>query len=114
MVWLKEVKSLAYLNSFSITHNCTVYDLVRQQGLIENIKNYNCRKAIKWKYKPNKALIIYFVLNCKIMERLANKTVEELKQIREDYVKKYIGDFNKPFGYKSELKNLDRLIAAKG
>ena len=48
------------------------------------------------------------------MERLANKTVEELKQIREDYVKKYIGEFNKPFGYKSELKNLDRLIAAKG
>ena len=48
------------------------------------------------------------------MERLANKTVEELRQIREDYVKKYIGDFNKPFGYKNELKNLDRLIAAKG
>ena len=48
------------------------------------------------------------------MERLANKTVEELKQIREDYIKKYIGDFDKPFGYKSELKNLARLIAAKG
>jgi len=50
----------------------------------------------------------------KIMERLADKTVKELKQIREDYVKKYIGDFNKPFGYKSELRKLDRLIAAKG
>lgn len=48
------------------------------------------------------------------MKRLADKTVEELKQIREDYVKKYIGDFYKPFGYKSELKNLDRLIATKG
>jgi len=48
------------------------------------------------------------------MARLADKTVEELRQIREDYVKKYIGDFNKPFGYKTELKNLDRLIAAKG
>jgi len=48
------------------------------------------------------------------MERLADKTAEELKQIRGDYVKKYIGEFNKPFGYKSELKNLDRLIAAKG
>lgn len=48
------------------------------------------------------------------MEKLSDKTVEELKQIREDYVKKYIGDFDKPFGYKSELKNLDRLIAAKG
>ena len=48
------------------------------------------------------------------MKRLADKTVEELKQIREDYVKKYIGDFDKPFGYKSELKYFDRLIAAKG
>lgn len=48
------------------------------------------------------------------MERLADKTVDELKKIREDYVKKYIGDFDKPFGYKSELKTLDRLIAAKG
>ena len=48
------------------------------------------------------------------MERLADKTVDELKKIREDYVKKYIGDFDKPFGYKSELKNLDRLIEAKG
>lgn len=48
------------------------------------------------------------------MERLVDKTIEELKQIREDYVKKYIADFDKPFGYKSELKNLDRLIAAKG
>ena len=47
------------------------------------------------------------------MERLVDKTVKELKQIREDYIKKYIGDFYKPFGYKSELKNLDRLIAAK-
>jgi len=36
------------------------------------------------------------------MERLADKTVEELKQIREDYIKKYIGDFNKPLGYKIE------------
>ena len=47
------------------------------------------------------------------MERLADKTAEELKQIREGYVKKYIGDFDKPFEYKSELRNLDKLIAAK-
>ena len=47
------------------------------------------------------------------MAKLADKTIEELKQIREDYVKKYIGEFDKPFGYKSELKNLDRLISAK-
>lgn len=48
------------------------------------------------------------------MERLADKTKEELIKIREKYVAKYIGDFDKPFGYKSELKNLDRLIATKG
>ena len=47
------------------------------------------------------------------MEKLTDKTVKELKQIREDYIKKYIGDFDKPFGYKRELKNLDKLIAAK-
>jgi hypothetical protein len=47
------------------------------------------------------------------MERLADKTVEELRQIREDYLKEYIGDFNKPFGYETKLKNLDRLIVAK-
>ena len=47
------------------------------------------------------------------MERLANKTVEELKEIRERYIGQYIGDFNKPFNYKQELKNLDRLIASK-
>lgn len=61
-----------------------------------------------------KNCFIFVVINCKIMERLVDKTIEELKQIREDYVKKYIADFDKPFGYKSELKNLDRLIAAKG
>ena len=47
------------------------------------------------------------------MERLADKTVEELKGIRERYIGQYIGDFDKPFNYKQELKNLDRLIAAK-
>jgi hypothetical protein len=48
------------------------------------------------------------------MERLSNKSAKELKEIREQYIKTYIGDFNKPWNYKSELKNLDRLIAAKG
>ena len=48
------------------------------------------------------------------MERLADKTKEELIKIKDAYVKKYIGDFDKPLGYKQELKNLDRLIAAKG
>jgi len=48
------------------------------------------------------------------MERLADKSVEELKKIREDYVKKYIGDFDKPTNYASTLFHLDRLIMAKG
>ncbi len=48
------------------------------------------------------------------MERLENKSVEELKQIREEYIKKYIGDFNKPTDYKLNLKILDRAIRAKG
>ena len=48
------------------------------------------------------------------MERLADKTVEELMKIKEDYVKKYIGDFDKPIDYASTLLHLDRLIMAKG
>lgn len=48
------------------------------------------------------------------MEKLADKTVEELKQIREEYVKKYIGDFDKPTDYALTLLHLDRLIIAKG
>ena len=47
------------------------------------------------------------------MGRLANKTVEELKEIRERYIGQYIGDFNKPFNYKQKLRSLDRLIALK-
>ena len=47
------------------------------------------------------------------MERLANKSVKELKEIREQYVGKYIGDFDKPLNYKQELKQLDKLIAQK-
>jgi hypothetical protein len=48
------------------------------------------------------------------MEKLSDKSIEELKIIREDYVKKYIGDINKPLNYASELFHLDRLIMAKG
>ena len=48
------------------------------------------------------------------MERLADKSVKELKEIREKYIGKYIGDFDKPFNYKQELKNLDKLVSAKG
>ncbi len=48
------------------------------------------------------------------MERLADKTKEELIKIRENYVGKYIGDFKKPSNYKTQLLVLDRLIRAKG
>ena len=47
------------------------------------------------------------------MERLANKSAEELKEIREQYIGQYIGYFNKPWNYKQELKQLDKLIAQK-
>jgi len=47
------------------------------------------------------------------MERLANKSVKELKEIREQYIGQYIGDFNKPWNYEQELKQLDKLIAQK-
>ena len=48
------------------------------------------------------------------MERLANKTKEELIEVRENYVKEYIGDFDKPTNYRTQLLSLDRLIRAKG
>lgn len=48
------------------------------------------------------------------MEILESKSVQELNQIREAYVKKYIGDFNKPTDYKLNLKILDRTIRTKG
>ena len=47
------------------------------------------------------------------MERLEDKTVEQLKEIREQYIGEYIGDFNKPWNYKQKLKQLDELIAEK-
>ena len=48
------------------------------------------------------------------MERLGNKSIEELKKIRNDYVEKYIGNLHKPTCYKLNLKMLDRTIRAKG
>ena len=48
------------------------------------------------------------------MERLANKTKEQLIEIKSNYIKKYIGDFYKPMGYKQEISNLTRLINSKG
>ena len=59
--------------------------------------------------------MLYLLLaTFKIMERLADKTKEELIKIREDYVSKYIGDFDKPSNYRTQLLVLDRLIRAKG
>lgn len=43
----------------------------------------------------------------------AKKTIEELKKNREEYVKKYIGDFNKPIDYERTLSRFDRLIISK-
>jgi len=40
-------------------------------------------------------------------------SVSQLKEIREQYIGQYIGDFNKPWNYKQELKQLDKLIAQK-
>ncbi len=48
------------------------------------------------------------------MELLGNKTREQLIEIKDNYIKKYIGDFDKPIGYKQELRNLTKLIDSKG
>jgi hypothetical protein len=48
------------------------------------------------------------------MESLGNKRKEQLIKIKSDYIKKYIGDFDKPLGYKQEISNLTRLINSKG
>lgn len=48
------------------------------------------------------------------MELLGNKTKEQLIEIKDNYIKKYIGDFDKPIGYKQEISNLTRLINSKG
>ena len=48
------------------------------------------------------------------MELLGNKTREQLIEIKDNYIKKYIGDFDKAIGYKQELRNLTKLIDSKG
>lgn len=48
------------------------------------------------------------------MELLGNKTRKQLIEIKDNYIKKYIGDFDKPVGYKQELRNLTKLIDSKG
>lgn len=44
---------------------------------------------------------------------LSHKTKRELKKIKKDYVKQYIGDHLKPLNYKQDLDRLDRLIKQK-
>ncbi len=44
------------------------------------------------------------------MIKLENKSVKELRKIRDKYVKKYIGDFKKPNDYKLNLKIIDKII----
>jgi len=47
-------------------------------------------------------------------KKLAEMTKKELLQAREDYVGRYIGDFDKPLNYINELKRMDKLIELKG
>jgi len=47
------------------------------------------------------------------MENLDKKTKVELLEIKNEYVKKYIGDFDKPIGYKQKISNLTKLINKK-
>lgn len=44
---------------------------------------------------------------------MENKTKEELIKMREAYVAKHIGNYNKPCEYKEDLQKLDKLIATK-
>ena len=47
------------------------------------------------------------------MLNINNKTQSELIKIKDDYVKKYIGDFNKPINYKEQLDMLNKAISLK-
>ena len=44
------------------------------------------------------------------MDNLENKSLEELKEIKEKYIGQYIGDYDKPVNYIKHLKRLDKLI----
>jgi len=44
------------------------------------------------------------------MKNLSNKTIEQLKEIRLEYVGQYIGDFDKPSDYTEQLVELDIMI----
>ena len=48
------------------------------------------------------------------IEKLTDEAQVQLIEIKDNYIKKYIGDFDKPIGYKQELRNLTKLIDSKG
>jgi len=47
------------------------------------------------------------------MQDLKDKKVTELRKIKREYIKTYIGDFNKPHNYIEYLTELNRLIKEK-
>ena len=47
------------------------------------------------------------------MDRLAKSSLKELIELKEDYIKTYIGDTQKPWGYLTRLQRLKNLINSK-
>ena len=47
------------------------------------------------------------------MDRLAQSSLDELKEIKEDYIKTYIGDLQRPYDYLIRLQRLNNLILKK-
>ena len=48
-----------------------------------------------------------------INEELKKLPTTEVKRIRYEYVKKYIGDFSKPNDYHFNLRYIDHILKAK-
>ena len=47
------------------------------------------------------------------MDRLAQSSLEELIDLKEDYIKTYIGDTQRPCDYLIRLQRLTNLISSK-
>ena len=47
------------------------------------------------------------------MDRLAQSSLEELIELKEDYIKTYIGDTQRPWDYITRLQRLTNLINSK-
>ena len=52
-------------------------------------------------------------MNREQIKSLGNMTRDELIKVREDYLGKWMGDFDKPLDYRMQLKRLDKLIQNK-